>query len=572
MISSSFYCEDAMNKKIEYWKNFKALDPQLKVLLEKASATELKDAFYTNLEFGTAGMRGLLGAGPNRLNIYTIRKANLAFARYLLQYPNAKERGVAIAYDNRHMSKEFAMESATVLAKNGIKSYVFSSLRATPELSYAVRILNCEGGIVVTASHNPKEYNGYKVYDDKGCQLVPDLIDQVIAEINKIEDELSIDVTLNDIQKKLIHIIDEEVDVPYLNAVLGCQLRPDQDKSKIKLVFTPQHGTANVPVREVLSRAGYNTVPLLSQCDPDPDFSNTKSPNPEEKIAYEGAIALAQTEHADAVLSTDPDADRLGIAVLHNNEYVLLTGNQTGSILIDYLFSTRRELNKMPKNPVMFNTVVTSDLGEKIATFYGVDTEKTLTGFKFIGDKIAQYEVNHKKDFVFGYEESYGYLFEPFVRDKDAIQACLMLAECITHHKNHGKTLVDVLNGLYERHGTHLEDQVSLTLKGEEGAQRIKTILNHFRTETISDFASIKVTCKEDYMTSLRDDYGQQSILDFPKSDVIKYHLEDGSWIAIRPSGTEPKCKFYFCIVAKDQKEVQSKFNAIKADLQKHYQ
>ncbi len=561
-----------MNKKIEYWKNFKALDPQLKVLLEKASATELKDAFYTNLEFGTAGMRGLLGAGPNRLNIYTIRKANLAFARYLLQYPNAKERGVAIAYDNRHMSKEFAMESATVLAKHGIKSYVFSSLRATPELSYAVRILNCEGGIVVTASHNPKEYNGYKVYDDKGCQLVPHLIDQVIAEINKIEDELTIDVTLNDLQKKLIHIIDKEVDVPYLNAVLGCQLRPDQDKSKIKLVFTPQHGTANVPVREVLSRAGYNTVPLLSQCDPDPDFSNTKSPNPEEKIAYEGAIALAQTEHADAVLSTDPDADRLGIAVLHNNEYVLLTGNQTGSILIDYVFSTRRELNKMPKNPVMFNTVVTSDLGEKIATFYGVETEKTLTGFKFIGDKIAQYEVNHKKDFVFGYEESYGYLFEPFVRDKDAIQACLMLAECITHHKNHGKTLVDVLNGLYERHGTHLEDQVSLTLKGEEGAQRIKTILNHFRTETISDFASIKVTCKEDYMTSIRDDYGQQSILDFPKSDVIKYHLEDGSWIAIRPSGTEPKCKFYFCIVAKDQKEVQSKFNAIKADLQKHYQ
>jgi phosphoglucomutase len=310
----------------------------------------------------------------------------------------------------------------------------------------------------------------------------------------------------------------------------------------------------------------------LSQCEPDPDFSNTKSPNPEEKIAYEGAIALAKTEHADAVLSTDPDADRLGIAVLHQGEYVLLTGNQTGSILIDYVFSTRRELGKMPQHPVMFNTVVTSDLGEKIATYYGVETEKTLTGFKFIGEKIAEYEVNHKKDFVFGYEESYGYLFEPFVRDKDAIQACLMLAECITYHKNHGKTLVDVLNGLYERHGTHLEDQVSLTLKGEEGAQRIKTILNHFRTETISDFAKIKVVGKEDYMTSIKIDHGQSSTLDFTKSDVIKYYLEDGSWIAIRPSGTEPKCKFYFCIVAKDQTEVQSKFNAIKADLQKHYQ
>lgn len=561
-----------MNKKIELWKNFKALDPQLKVLLEKASATELKDAFYTNLEFGTAGMRGLLGPGPNRLNIYTIRKANLAFARYLLQYPSAKERGVAIAYDNRHMSKEFAMESAAVMAKHGIKSYVFSSLRPTPELSYAVRYLHCEGGIVVTASHNPKEYNGYKVYDEKGCQLVPHLIDQVINEINKIDDELTIDVTLNESQKKLIHLIDKEVDVPYLNAVLACQLRPNQDKSKIKLVFTPQHGTANIPVREVLARAGYYTVPLLSQCDPDPDFSNTKSPNPEEKIAYEGAIALAKIEQADAVLSTDPDADRLGIAVLHQGEYVLLTGNQTGSILIDYVFSTRRELGKMPQHPVMFNTVVTSDLGEKIATYYGVETEKTLTGFKFIGEKIAEYEVNHKKDFVFGYEESYGYLFEPFVRDKDAIQACLMLAECITHHKNQGKTLVDVLNGLYERHGTHLEDQVSLTLKGEEGAQRIKTILNHFRTETISDFAKINVVGKEDYMTSVKIDHGKQSTLDFTKSDVIKYYLEDGSWIAIRPSGTEPKCKFYFCIVAKDQTEVQSKFNAIKADLQKHYQ
>jgi len=561
-----------MNKKINHWKNFKALDPTLKVLLEKASESELQDAFYTDLEFGTAGMRGLLGVGTNRLNIYTIRKANLAFARYLHQYPHAKERGVAIAYDNRHMSKEFAMESAAVLAKNGIKAYVFSGLRPTPELSYAVRLLNCEGGIVITASHNPKEYNGYKVYDENGCQLVPELIDQVINESKAIEDELSIDVSLSDEQKKLIHIIDQEVDVPYLKAVLGCQLRADQDKSKVKLIFTPQHGTANILVRESLTKAGYHFIPLLSQCDPDPDFSNTKSPNPEEKIAYEGAIELAKLEKADAVLSTDPDADRLGVAVLHKDDYVLLTGNQTGSILIDYLFMTRKELGKMPINPVMFNTVVTSDLGEKIATYYGVETEKTLTGFKFIGDKIAQYEQNHKKNFVFGYEESYGYLFEPFVRDKDAIQACLILAECITYHKNNGKTLVDVLNGLYAKFGTHLEDQVSLTLKGEEGAQRIKAILNHFRSEVIDDFAGIKVLVKEDYMTSLKVDKDRVTILDFPKSDVIKYFLEDGSWIAIRPSGTEPKCKFYFCIVAANQSEVQNKFESIKKDLQKHYQ
>ncbi len=561
-----------MNKKINHWRNYEALDPQLKQELEKATAAELQDAFYTELEFGTAGMRGLLGVGPNRLNIYTIRKANLAFARYLLQYPSAQTRGVAIAYDNRHMSKEFAMESASVLAKNGIKSYVFSSLRPTPELSFAVRFLKCEGGIVVTASHNPKEYNGYKVYDDEGCQLVPRLIEQVITEINAIEDELAIDVTLSVEQKKLIHIIDKEIDEPYLEAVLGCQLRVDQDKSKVKLVFTPQHGTANIPVRECLRRAGYQLIPLLSQCDPDPDFSNTKSPNPEEKIAYEGAITLARSEKADGVLSTDPDADRLGVAVLHNDDYVLLTGNQTGSILIDYLFMTRLELGKMPIHPVMFNTVVTSDLGEKVANNYGVETEKTLTGFKFIGEKIASYEVNHLKNFVFGYEESYGYLFEPFVRDKDAIQACLLLAECITYHKNHGKTLVDVLNGLYEKYGVHLEEQVSLTLKGEEGASRIKEILNHFRTEDIVDFAGIKILVKEDYLLSKRLIQGKQSALDFPYSDVIKYYLEDGSWVAIRPSGTEPKCKFYFCIVAKDQTSVVAKYNAIKLDLQKHYQ
>jgi len=561
-----------MNNKINHWKNFKALDPTLKVLLEKASDAELQDAFYTDLEFGTAGMRGLLGVGPNRLNIYTIRKANLAFARYLLQYPLAQLRGVAIAYDNRHMSKEFALESAKVLAMHGIKSYVFSSLRPTPELSYAVRYLNCEGGIVITASHNPKEYNGYKIYDDKGCQLVPHLIDQVIKEIKAIDDELSIVVELSSKQQKLIHIIDKEVDEPYLEAVLGCQLRPNQDKSKVSLVFTPQHGTANILVRESLAKAGYYVIPLLSQCDPDPDFSNTKSPNPEEKIAYEGAIELAKQVKADGVLSTDPDADRLGVVVLHKGEYILLTGNQTGSILIDYLFSTRRELGLMPDHPVMFNTVVTSDLGEKVATYYGVETEKTLTGFKFIGDKIAQYEVNHLKNFVFGYEESYGYLFEPFVRDKDAIQACLLLAEAITYHKNHGKTLVDVLNGLYEKFGTHHEDQVSLTLKGEEGAARIKTILNHFRTEKIHDFAGIKIIAKEDYFTSMREENGQSSVFDFPQSDVIKYFLEDGSWVAIRPSGTEPKCKFYFCIVAKDQVSVQSKFQAIKEDLQKHYQ
>ena len=561
-----------MNNRLAHWKAYKDLDPALKHQLDSATEAELQDAFYTDLEFGTAGMRGLLGAGPNRLNVYTIRKANLAFARYLVKNTKATQLGVAIAYDNRHMSKEFAIESARVLAMHNIRAYVFTSLRPTPELSFAVRHLNCAGGIVITASHNPKEYNGYKVYDDQGCQLVPELIDRVIAEIKAIDDELAITVNLTPDQEALITWIDRDVDEPYLKAVLGIQLRPTLDKSKVSFVFSPQHGTANWPVRDSLASAGYTVVPVLEQCDPDPNFSNTKTPNPEEPAAYEAAIALAKARHATAVLSTDPDADRLGVAVRHNDDYVLLTGNQTGSILIEYWLSSKKELGLLPKHPVMFNTVVTSDLGEKVAKVYGVETEKTLTGFKFIGDKIKTYQANGQKHFVFGYEESYGYLFEPFVRDKDAIQACLILAEAITYYHAKGQTLVDVLNGLYKRHGVHREEQVSLTLKGEEGTRRIKAILNHFRTQPIDAFAGIGVVAKEDYLTLQRYQGKNVTPLVYPPSDVIKYLLEDGSWVAIRPSGTEPKCKFYFCVVAESKMAVDTKFEALKAAIAAHTQ
>jgi phosphoglucomutase len=561
-----------MNSRLAHWKAYKDLDPALKAQLDAASDAELQDAFYTDLEFGTAGMRGLLGAGPNRLNRYTIRKANLAFARYLVKFTEAVKQGVAIAYDNRHMSKEFALESARVLAMHNIRAYVFTELRPTPELSFAVRYLGCAGGIVITASHNPKEYNGYKVYDDQGCQLIPELIDRVITESKAIPDELAITVDLSSEQEKLITWIDREVDEPYLQAVLGIQLRTNLPKSKVSFVFTPQHGTANWPVRNSLSQAGYPVIPVLEQCDPDPDFSNTKTPNPEEPAAYEAAIALAKQHDATAVLSTDPDADRLGVAVRHKGDYVLLTGNQTGSILIEYWLSSKKELGLLPKHPVMFNTVVTSDLGEKVAKVYGVETEKTLTGFKFIGDKIKTYQANGQKQFVFGYEESYGYLFEPFVRDKDAIQACLILAEAITYYHAKGQTLVDVLNGLYARHGVHREEQVSLTLKGEEGSRRIKELLNHFRTQHIEAFAGIGVDIKEDYLTSLRVQGKIETPLDYPPSDVIKYLLEDGSWIAIRPSGTEPKCKFYFCVVADSKMAVDTKFEALKAAVATHTQ
>lgn len=559
-----------MEKIIEHWKNHPNLDLKLREELNHLTETELKDAFYTNLEFGTAGMRGLLGVGCNRLNVHTIRKANVAFARYLSQYPNVFNKGVAIAYDNRYMSKEFAQESANVLASFNIPSYVFTTLRPTPELSFAVRELGCEGGIVITASHNPKEYNGYKVYDNKGCQLVPHLIDQVIAEINKIDDELAIEINLSDNQQALIHWIDHEIDEIYIKRVLEIQNRPEMDKSNINLVFTPQHGTALIPVTEVFNKAGYPYVLVNEQCSFDPDFPNTKSPNPEEKVAYEKAIDLARRVNADGVLSTDPDADRVGIVVKHQNEYILLTGNQTGSILIEYLLKTKSQLNTLPKNPIIFNTVVTSDLGEKIANHYGVEVEKTLTGFKFIGEKIAKYEVTHEKNFVFGYEESYGYLVEPFVRDKDAIQACLLIAECMSYYKHQGLSLVDVLNDLYERFGYHHEDQVSLTLKGSEGSQKIKAILDHFRKSSIEEFSGIKVVGKEDYLLGEKTVNGIKSKLDFPTSDVIKYYLEDGTWLAIRPSGTEPKCKFYFCVLGKSEVDVKEKFKSINQALKSH--
>lgn len=553
-----------IENRIQHWKSFKNLDETLRQQLDAYTEAQLKDAFYADVEFGTAGMRGLLGAGPNRMNIYTIRKANVAFAKFLLQYPDATSRGVAIAYDNRHMSREFSEESARVLAMFNIPSYVFTSLRPTPELSFAVRHLNCIGGIVVTASHNPKEYNGYKVYDEKGCQLIPHLIEQVINEINKIEDELAIDVVLTEKQQELIHWIDKEVDEAYEERVLQIQNRPEQDKSSTKIVFTPQHGTAYTSVTNVLTKAGYQLIPVLEQCLPDPDFSNTKTPNPEEKAAYEKAIEVMKTNRADAALSTDPDADRVGVVVVHNGEYRLLTGNQTGSILLDYVFSTKIEKKTLPVNPVIFNTVVTSDLGERVARSYGVETEKTLTGFKFIGEKIAQYEVTHEKNFVFGYEESYGYLVEPFVRDKDAVQSCLLLAEAITYYKNQGKTLVDVLEELYAKFGYYLEDQVSLSLKGEEGSKRIKEIMAHFQNTRIHDFAGIQIVAKEDYRKSERVDKGIVSKLNFPQSDVIKYFLEDGSWIAIRPSGTEPKCKFYYCVTDQTKEAAIAKFELLK--------
>lgn len=540
------------------WLNHKNLAPQYKPVLEAMDAEEKNDAFYTTIEFGTAGMRGLLGPGTNRVNIHTIRKATQGYANYINEN-NGGEAGIAIGYDNRHMSKEFAFDCADLLAKNNIKSYVFESLRPTPELSFAVRHLKCFGGIMITASHNPKEYNGYKLYDDKGCQLIPCLASQVIERVNAIEDELAIDANCTEEQKKLITVIGKDVDEEYYKNVLSIQLNPEVKKD-IKIVFSPEHGTANIPVQEVYKRAGYTCIPVVEQCSPDPDFSNTPTPNPEQAGAYELSLKYAEENHADLILVCDPDADRMGVGVLHNGEYVVLTGNQSGSVEIEYICSQLQKQGKMPENPVMFNTVVTSDLGEKVASDYGVSTEKTLTGFKFIGEKVAKYEKTHEKNYVFGYEESYGSLIKPFVRDKDAPQACLMLAEACAYYKEQGKDLVDVLDSLYDRHGTYEESQVALSLAGEAGAKRIKEILATLRKDAPTEIGGTKVVRSEDYKEcTIKEGDTVTELTGFTKSDVLKYYLEDGSWIAVRPSGTEPKCKFYYCIKGASKEDAHNK-------------
>lgn len=538
------------------WLSHPNLDERYKKALLAMDDQEKNDAFYTTIEFGTAGMRGLLGPGTNRINLHTIRKATLGFIRYIEQ-EKGQDRGVAIGYDNRHMSKELAYDCAALLSCFGIRSYLFDSLRPTPELSFAVRYYGCFGGIMITASHNPKEYNGYKLYDETGCQLVPAKAGQVIDYVNAIEDPLSI--SIENKKDELIQIINTEVDEAYYEKVLSIQLRPDVKKD-IKIVFSPEHGTANIPVQEIYRRAGYHCVPVESQCSPDPDFSNTKTPNPEEIGAYEQALDLAQNVLADLILVCDPDADRMGVGIKHHDEYIILTGNQSGAVELEYILSSRQALGQMPEHPVMFNTVVTSDLGELVASHYGVKTEKTLTGFKFIGEKVRKYEQTGEKNYVFGYEESYGSLIAPFVRDKDAPQACLMLAEACAYYKQQGKTLIDVLLELYERHGTFEESQVALTLQGQEGAKRIQEILSNLRQNSPQEIAGEKVIKVEDYLLATSVENGQVSKLEgFVKSDVLKFFLADGSWIAVRPSGTEPKCKFYYCVKASDADKAHEK-------------
>ena len=527
----------------EKWLNHPALDDEVKKELKELSEQEIKDAFYTDIAFGTAGMRGLMGLGPNRLNIYTIRKATQGFANYLKKNNLIS---IAIAYDNRFNSKEFAYDSAKLFASNGIKTYLFDSLRPTPELSYAVRYYKCDGGVMITASHNPKQYNGYKLYDETGCQLVPTIAQKIIDEIALLGDILEIKPSDN-YDESLIHIVNEEVDKAYYDDCLSIQLRKDVDKN-FKIAFSSEHGASYYPVMDTLRIAGYDVYDVKSQAVFDPAFSATKTPNPEEPAAYEEVLKLAKEIDADLLLVCDPDGDRMGVGLKHEGEYILLNGNQTGALLLEYILSTYEDFNIKFENPCMFNTVVTSDIGEAIARYHGVDNERTLTGFKYIGDKVRQYEKSKEKTYVFGYEESYGSLIKTFVRDKDATQACLMLAEACAYYRQNGKTLMDVMNEAYEKVGYYYDTQVSIMLPGADGAIKLQEIMSNIRENPLNvpGYKTVKI---EDF--KLQKVYENDTVKDFIKhdvSDVLKYYLEDGSFIAIRPSGTEPKCKCYLSV------------------------
>lgn len=570
-----------MNWKQEFsrWLSYAELDAELKEQLEnmKQDEKKIEDSFYKNLEFGTGGMRGELGAGTNRLNVYTVRKATKGLAMFIENLgEEAKKRGVVVAYDSRHKSPEFAMEVAATLGAHGITTYVFESLRPTPVLSFAVRHLHTASGIVLTASHNPPEYNGYKVYGEDGGQLPPKEADELISYVNAVENELTVEVA--DVEQLkadgLLHIIGQEVDDAYAaelnNVIINKEMVKEVGKD-LKIVFTPLHGTSNISVRRGLEEVGFTDVTVVKEQElPDPNFSTVKSPNPEEHAAFEYAIRDGEKVGADVLIATDPDADRLGVAVRnHDGEFQVLTGNQTGALMLDYLLSQKKENGTLPENGVVLKTIVTSEIGRTIAKAYGLDTVDTLTGFKFIGEKIKQYEESGQYEFQFGYEESYGYLIRPFCRDKDAVQSVLFACEVAAYYKSQGKTLYDGLLEVFKKYGFFREDLVSLTLKGKDGAEQIQKMMATFRENPPKEVAGLTVVAVEDYkesiITTLQD--GNKEEIHLPKSNVLKYQLEDGSWFCLRPSGTEPKIKFYFGVQDDSLQNSEQKLLTIKEDI-----
>ena len=558
------------------WVDFADLPDYLRQDLENMDEKTKEDAFYTNLEFGTAGMRGLIGAGTNRINIYVVRQATEGLARLIeSKGGNEKERGVAIAYDSRHFSPEFAFESAAVLAKHGIKSYVFESLRPTPELSFAVRHLNCFAGIMITASHNPAPFNGYKVYGEDGGQMPPHDADALTTYIRAIEHPFAVEVADVEAEKAsgLIEVIGEAVDVEYLKEVKDVNINPtliEEFGKDMKIVYTPLHGTGEMLARRALAQAGFDSVQVVeAQATADPDFSTVKSPNPESQAAFALAEELGRQVGADVLVATDPDADRVGVEVLQKDgSYLNLSGNQIGAIMAKYILEAHKNAGTLPENAALCKSIVSTDLVTKIAESYGATMFNVLTGFKFIAEKIQEFEEKHNHTYMMGFEESFGYLIKPFVRDKDAIQAVLVVAELAAYYRSRGLTLADGIEEIYKEYGYYAEKTISITLSGVDGAEQIKAIMAKFRNNAPKEWNTTAITVVEDFkaQTATAAD-GTVTNLTTPPSDVLKYTLADGSWIAVRPSGTEPKIKFYIAVVGESNEDSQAKIANIEAEI-----
>jgi phosphoglucomutase len=535
--------------KLDIWLESPYVDESLKEELKKIEKieSEVEDRFYRELEFGTGGMRGKIGAGTNRMNFVTVAKATQGIADFLNTKYNGETISAAIAYDSRNMSKEFAGKTASVFAANNIKVYLFESLRPTPELSFAVRHYGCKAGVVITASHNPPEYNGYKVYDQYGGQVVKDA-DEIISMIDKVNLK---DVKLTTEDNDKIVIIGNELDTIYINEVKKLSIRNDVDKN-LNIIYTPLHGTGNMPVRRVLDELGYKNVLVVKEQEmPDPMFSTVKSPNPEEISAFEIAIKRAEELNGEIIIGTDPDCDRVGLVVKDSDGgYVPLNGNQTGALLLNYVLSSLDEKGMIPENPAVVKTIVTSEIGRAIASSYNVTSFDTLTGFKYIAELMQKFEDTKSNNFIFGYEESYGYLAGTFVRDKDAVIASMLICEMAAYYKKNGKTLLEVLKDIYRKHGYYIEETISITFAGASGQSKMKGIMENFRENKLSSIAGKNIPYVYDYKMgiALNLTTGKTEHLSYPKSDVLKFCFEDGSWLVLRPSGTEPKLKVYFSI------------------------
>ena len=558
------------------WLDYAELPDYLRQDLNSMDEKTKEDAFYTNLEFGTAGMRGLIGAGTNRINIYVVRQATEGLARLIGEKGDEfKKRGVAIAYDSRHFSPEFAFESAAVLAKHGIKSYVFESLRPTPELSFAVRHLGTFAGIMITASHNPAPFNGYKVYGEDGGQMPPHDADALTDYIRAIENPFAIEVADVEVEKAsgLIEVIGDAIDAEYLKEVKDVNINQkliDEYGKDMKIVYTPLHGTGEMLARRALAQAGFDSVEVVeAQAVADPDFSTVKSPNPESQAAFALAEELGHKVGADVLVATDPDADRVGVEVLQKDgSYLNLSGNQIGAIMAKYILEAHKSAGTLPANAALCKSIVSTDLVTKIAESYGATMFNVLTGFKFIAEKIQEFEEKHNHTYMMGFEESFGYLIKPFVRDKDAIQAVLVVAELAAYYRSRGLTLADGIEEIYKEYGYFAEKTISVTLSGVDGAEQIKAIMAKFRDNAPKEFNATAISATEDFkaQTSTAAD-GTVTALTTPPSDVLKYTLADGSWIAVRPSGTEPKIKFYIAVVGDSNEDAQAKIAAIEAEI-----